>query len=240
MGNRTHEELIVRHLPLARALALRYARGSEPLDDLVQVASLGLVKASRRWDPERGVSFATYAVPTILGELRRHFRDSTWAIRPPRDVQELCLLIWRAREPLLGEVRREPTAADLARRLGRSRDQVEAALRAAEARSLASLDVPSEGEEGGAATVGEKLGRDDEGYEQAEARATLERLTAILDERAREILRLRFQEDLLQSEIAARVGVSQVHVCRILRASLAAIAESLTRGGGAVGSPAAA
>ena len=117
---KAREELIERYMPLARSLALRYRRASEPLDDLIQVASVGLVKAVDRWDPERGLAFSSYAVPTILGELRRYFRDSTWDVRPARDLQELCLALEEAREKLWGELGRQPTVADLAGRLERS------------------------------------------------------------------------------------------------------------------------
>jgi RNA polymerase sigma-B factor len=217
---RARDELIERYMPLARSLALRYRRASEPLDDLVQVASVGLVKAVDRWDPGRGLAFSSYAVPTILGEIRRYFRDATWDIRPARDLQELCLSVEEAREKLWGELGRQPTVADLAERLDRSPEEVVEALQATEGRSARSLDAPVHEEEGDSATAGDLLGDDDAGFEQVEAGITIERLTGILDERAREILRLRFQEDLLQSEIAERVGCSQMHVSRIIRSSL--------------------
>jgi RNA polymerase sigma-B factor len=190
------DELIERYMPLARSLALRYRRASEPLDDLVQVASVGLVKAVDRWDAERGLAFSSYAVPTILGELRRYFRDATWDVRPARDLQELCLSVEEARE-----------------------DVVEA-LQATEGRSVRSLDAPVHEEEGTSASAGDLLGSDDPEFDRVEAGVTIERMTGILDDRAREILRLRFQEDLLQSEIAERVGCSQMHVSRIIRSSL--------------------
>jgi len=214
------EELIERYMPLARSLALRYRRASEPLDDLVQVASVGLVKAVDRWDPDRGLAFSSYAVPTILGELRRYFRDATWAVRPARDVQELCLSVEEAREVLWAELGRSPTVADLAAHLNRSEEEIVEAVHATEGRSLRSLDAPVHDDEGDSASTGDLFGEPDPGFDRAEAGITLERLSKILDERAREILRLRFQEDLLQSEIAERVGCSQMHVSRIIRASL--------------------
>ncbi|HWK29464.1 MAG TPA: SigB/SigF/SigG family RNA polymerase sigma factor [Solirubrobacter sp.] len=214
------DALIERYMALARSLALRYRRAGEPFDDLVQVASVGLVKAVDRWDPERGLAFSSYAVPTILGELRRYFRDSTWDVRPARDLQELCLALEDAREALWGELGRQPTVADLAARLGRQPEEVVEALQASEGRSLRSLDAPVRDEEQHATTAGDLIGRQDENYERVEAGVTIERLTSILDDRAREILRLRFQEDLLQSEIAERVGCSQMHVSRIIRSSL--------------------
>jgi RNA polymerase sigma-B factor len=214
------EELIERYMPLARSLALRYRRASEPLDDLIQVASVGLVKAVDRWDPDRGLAFSSYAVPTILGELRRYFRDATWDVRPARDLQELCLAVEEAREKLWGQLGRSPTVGDLAERLDRSHEEVVEALQATEARSVRSLDAPVHEEEGDSASAGDLIGTVDGEFERVESGVTLEHLTGILDERAREILRLRFKEDLLQSEIAERVGCSQMHVSRIIRSSL--------------------
>ncbi len=214
------DELIERYMPLARSLALRYRRASEPLDDLVQVASVGLVKAVDRWDPDRGLAFSSYAVPTILGELRRYFRDHTWDVRPARDLQEMCLSVEAAREKLWADLGRSPTVADLAEQLDRSPEQVVEALQATEGRSVRSLDAPVHEEEGDSASAGDLMGSDDPGYDRVEAGITIERMTGILDDRAREILRLRFQEDLLQSEIAERVGCSQMHVSRIIRSSL--------------------
>ena len=210
------EDLIVRHLPLARGLALRYVGRGQALDDLVQVASLALVKAADRWDPTRGVAFSAYAVPTILGELRHHFRDATWDLRPPRRLQDLALAVVRARDELLAERRREPTVADLAERLQRTPEDIVNAIEAGHSRRLASLDAEVEDD----ATVGELVGGDDAGFARAEARVTLQRLTLILDARSREVLRLSFEHDLPQSEIAKRLGVSQVGVSRILRAAL--------------------
>jgi RNA polymerase sigma-B factor len=213
-------EMIERYMPLARSLALRYRRASEPLDDLIQVASVGLVKAVDRWDPDRGLAFSSYAVPTILGELRRYFRDATWDVRPTRDTQELCLAVEEARDALWIELGRPPTVADIATRLERPHEAVLEALQATEGRSLRSLDAPVHEAEGDSASAGELIGADDPEYDRVEAGATIQRLSGILDGRAREILRLRFSEDLLQSEIAARVGCSQMHVSRIIRTSL--------------------
>jgi len=213
-------ELIERYMPLARSLALRYRRASEPLDDLIQVASVGLVKAVDRWDPGRGLAFSSYAVPTILGELRRYFRDSTWDVRPARDMQELCLAVEEARDALWVDLGRSPTVADLAKHLDRAPEQVMEALQASDGRSLRSLDAPVHEDEGDSASAGDLIGDNDPGYARVEAVATIEQMTAILDDRAREILRLRFEEDMLQSEIAAHVGCSQMHVSRIIRSSL--------------------
>jgi RNA polymerase sigma-B factor len=217
---RARDQLIERYMPLARSLALRYRRASEPLDDLVQVASVGLVKAVDRWDPDRGLAFSSYAVPTILGELRRYFRDSTWDVRPARDLQELCLAVEEARDALWIELGRSPTVGDITAHLRRSPEEVIEALQATEGRSVRSLDAPVHEEEGDSASAGELIGDVDPGYDRVEAGVTIERMTGILDDRAREILRLRFRDDLLQSEIAERVGCSQMHVSRIIRSSL--------------------
>jgi RNA polymerase sigma-B factor len=213
-------ELIERYMPLARSLALRYRRASEPLDDLIQVASVGLVKAVDRWDPERGLAFSSYAVPTILGELRRYFRDSTWDVRPARDLQELCLAVEEARETLWGDLGRSPTVSDLARRLERYEEEIVEALQATEGRSVRSLDAPVHDEDNDSASAGDLIGGPDDEFARVEAGVTLERLTSVLDDRAREILRLRFHDDLLQSEIAEIVGCSQMHISRIIRSSL--------------------
>jgi RNA polymerase sigma-B factor len=201
--------MIERYLPLARSLALRYRLAPEPLDDLVQVASVGLVKAVDRWDPDRGFALSTYAVPTILGELRRYFRDATWVVRPPRALHELTLSVESARRRLGAGLGHEPTATDLAAHLGRSQEAVVEALQAAGGRAACALEGPVL-----------QIGGDDDGYERAEARVTIGQLTAVLDSRAREILRLRFGEDLLQTEVAARVGCSQMQVSRVIRSSL--------------------
>jgi RNA polymerase sigma-B factor len=214
------DELIERYMPLARSLALRYRRATEPLDDLIQVASMGLVKAVDRWDAERGLAFSSYAVPTILGELRRYFRDSTWDVRPARDLQELCLAVEEARDELWIELGHSPTVNDIAAHLNREPEAIIEALQASEGRSVRSLDAPVHEEDGDSASAGDLLGTEDPEYERVEAGVTIDRLTGILDDRAREILRLRFSEDLLQSEIAERVGCSQMHVSRILRSSL--------------------
>jgi RNA polymerase sigma-B factor len=211
--------LIERYLPLARRLAQRYRDSSEPFDDLLQVASLGLVKAVDRWEPEQGYAFSSYAVPTIIGELRRYFRDSTWTVRPPRSVVELSLSIDRARQPLNAALGREPAPADFAGHLGRSPELVAEALQAAGCRSASSLDCELTGE-GDSETFGDRLRTDERGYERAEAQAALESMVSILDHRAKEILRLRFGDDLLQAQIAERLGYSQVSVSRIIRTSI--------------------
>ncbi len=213
-------QLVERWLPLARQLAAHYRARDEAYEDLLQVASVGLLKAINGYDPDRGIAFTSYGVPTILGELRRYFRDATWDVRPARDLQELCLSVEEAREALWISLGRSPTVADIAGHVNRTPEQVVEALQATEGRSVRSLDAPVHEEEGDSASAGDLMGSEDPEFDRVEAGITIERMTGILDERAREILRLRFQEDLLQSEIADRVGCSQMHVSRIIRASL--------------------
>jgi RNA polymerase sigma-B factor len=209
-------EIVDRHLGLADSLARRYRYTSEPMDDLVQVARLGLVKAAHRWDPTRGVAFTTFAVPTILGELRRHFRDKTWAVRVPRDLQELYLAVQGERERLWQELGREPTANDVAARLGRPAEDVVDALEAGHGYAPSSLDLPV-GETHDGDTRQDFLEDPRDAFGDCENSLILEQLVADLSERDREVFRLRFSEDLTQREIGARVGCSQMHVSRILR-----------------------
>jgi RNA polymerase sigma-B factor len=211
------ELMIRRYLPASRRLAARYGRASEPLDDLEQVAALGLVKAVDRWDPERGVPFLTFAAPCIVGELKRYFRDETWTVRPPRPVQELSLAIERTRERLHRQDGREPTVADFAQRLGRAAVEVEEALQANGGRWPRSLDAPPEDEE---VSLADRIGAADRGYERAEDRAVIDRLTEGLAARTRLILQLRFEEDLTQNQIGERVGLSQMQVSRTIRSTL--------------------
>jgi RNA polymerase sigma-B factor len=216
--------MVSRHLGLARHLALRYCDGIEPLEDLMQVASLGLVKAVDRFDPARGVSFTTFAVPTILGELRRHFRDRGWAIHVPRDLKEASL---RVNQALKAHTGRSPTPSELARETGMTVEAVLEALEAGGAQRALSLDAPVGAEEDGAgATLLDQLGAADDELARARDRATLARLTQVLDERDREILRLRFEEDLTQGQIGERVGVSQMQVSRLIRTALTRMRET--------------
>jgi len=223
--------LIERYLPLSRRLALRYRQSGEPLDDLIQVASVGLVRTVDRWDPTMGYAFATYAVPSILGELRRYFRDATWMVRPPRGLLELSLVVERVREQRRAVLGREPTVAELSVILGRPAAAVTAALEAHAARVATSLDTPvQDGEQ--EATLTDVLGDDDDAYARAEARATIAGLTPILDERARRVLRMRFQHDLIQREIAAALGCSQMQVSRLISAALERLSAHVAMGCG--------
>jgi RNA polymerase sigma-B factor len=214
------EALVARFLPLARQLARRYQRGGEPLDDLVQVASLGLLKAIDRFDPARETAFSSFAVPTILGELKRHFRDKGWSVRVPRDLQELAVRVDRVADELARELGRAPTPGEIAERTNASTEQVLEAREAAGAYRAVSLDRPREEDEEDGDGMAATFGHEDPGFGVAEDAATVQRLMRVLSDREREVLRLRFEEDLTQSEIGERVGVSQMHVSRIIRQAI--------------------
>jgi RNA polymerase sigma-B factor len=213
------EQLVHRYLPLARYAASRYARAGEPLDDLLQVASVGLLKAIDRFDPGNGAAFSSYALPTMTGELRRHFRDRSWAVRPPRDLQEQALVIEKATETLIGELGRSPTVDELVDATGLDLETVLEAREALTARVSTSLSAPGR-EDDEEPTLEARLGTDDGGFQAAEDRATITALSRSLSAREREILRLRFEEDLTQAEIGQIVGLSQMHVSRVLRQAL--------------------
>jgi RNA polymerase sigma-B factor len=215
------DALVERFLPLARQLARRYQRAEEPLDDLIQVASLGLVKAIDRFDADREVAFSSYAVPTILGEIKRHFRDRTWSVRVPRDLQELSLKVDRAAVAMAKDLQRQPTVTELAEKLEVTEEQVLEAMEASGAYRATSLSSPRGGEEQGGDTLADTLGNEEHGYNLAENRATLDRLLQTITPREREVLRLRFEEDLTQAEIGERIGVSQMQVSRLIRQSVA-------------------
>jgi RNA polymerase sigma-B factor len=210
------EQLVVRYLPLARYAANHYARRDEPFDDLLQVASLGLLKAIERFDPANGATFSSYALPTMLGELRRHFRDRSWAVRPPRTLQEHALAVERATGEQARLLGRSPTIAELAAATGLGLEQVLEAREAIAAHAATSLSTPV-GAGDDSAVLGDLLGVDDPGYARADQRATVDALLRSLTRREREIVRLRMEEDLTQSEIGERVGLSQMHVSRLLR-----------------------
>jgi RNA polymerase sigma-B factor len=220
------EELVQRFLPLARQLARRYQRGGEPLDDLIQVASLGLLKAIDRFDPARETAFSSFAVPTILGEIKRHFRDKGWSVRVPRDLQELAVRLEPVSEELSRELGRAPTTTEIAQRTGTTTEQILEAREAAGAYRAVSLDRPRDDDEEGGDPIGVAVGIDDPGFGVAEDSATVQRLMRVLSEREREVLRLRFAEDLTQAEIGVRVGVSQMHVSRIIRQAISHLREA--------------
>jgi RNA polymerase sigma-B factor len=214
------EELCERFLPLARDLALRYTYTDEPVDDLVQVASLGLIKAIDRFEPGRGTKFTSYAAPTILGELKRHFRDKGWSLHVPRDLQERTLAVSRATEVLSKELGRSPKVREVAEHLGCSVEQVLEAQEAAASYEAASLDAPSTRDDGEAAALVDLLGQEDASYELVEDREAIASTWMELPEVERQVLELRFMHDLTQREIGERIGYSQMHVSRLLRRAL--------------------
>lgn len=220
------EQLVMRFLPMARSIARRYGRGAEPLDDLTQVASVALVKALSRFDHERGVAFPTYAVPTIVGELKRHLRDTRWAAYVPQRMRDRVLQVDRAAEGLRHALGRSPTVEELAREIQLEAAEVADALRAATAFDALSLDSPSfaSGPEPGEAIM-DSLGSEEERYDLVEYGATIEAALRALPARQRAILRLRFHEDMTQTEIAQRLGISQMHVSRLLRQALGRLRE---------------
>jgi RNA polymerase sigma-B factor len=215
------ERLVRRYLPLARYAANQYARGPEPFDDLLQVACLGLLKAIDRFDPERQSAFSSYALPTMSGELRRHFRDRGWAVRPPRDLLEQALQVERAAGGLQRALGRAPTVSEIAAETRLDAETVLDARQALAARTFTSLSAPTGDAEDGEETIlDRRFGIVDDGYEIAEQRALLAPLLARLPHRERRILRLRYEQDLTQSEIGELVGLSQMHISRVIRSSL--------------------
>jgi len=213
------EALVKRFLPLARQLARRFSGGSEPYEDLLQVASLALVRAIDRFDPARRVAFSSYAMPTMAGAIKRYYRDMTWAVHVPRDLKERALAVDDAGERLARDLGRPPSRRELAEALRASERQVLEAMLAINARTVASLDY-WRGDQGTLGDAVRTLRYDERGYERVEQRAVLDRLLASLTRREREVLRLRFDEDLCQREIGERIGVSQMQVSRILREAL--------------------
>jgi RNA polymerase sigma-B factor len=222
---RARDQLIEQYLPLARKLARRYAASSESYDDLVQVASLGLVKAVERFDPARGFAFTSFAVPTILGELKRYFRDTGWALHVDRGAQERARKVLDAQQKLSAVSGRAPTVGQLGQYLEMSDEDVLEGLQTAEAYDAISLDAPMQGDDEPGATRLEAVGGDDDRLELFDAQATIFAAAKLLPERERRILFLRFGEDLTQSEIAERVGVSQMQVSRLLRRSVQRLRE---------------
>jgi RNA polymerase sigma-B factor len=223
--SRAREELVDRFMPLARKLARRYQGAREPLDDLVQVASLGLVKAIDRFDAERGIAFSSFAVPTILGELKRYFRDLGWAIHVPRGAQERALKVEEIQRKLTSAHGRSPTVAQLAEYMELSVEEVLDALEAAAAHHAISLDTPRDDGEGEAGTLADSFGEEDKRFEQVDAGVSIAEAAQHLTERERHVLALRFVEDQTQTQIAEIVGVSQMQVSRILRRALSRLSE---------------
>jgi RNA polymerase sigma-B factor len=220
--SRAREELVERFLPLARQLARRYQRTNEPLDDLMQVASVGLVKAIDRFDPSRGTAFSTFAVPTILGELKRYFRDSGWAAHVPRGMQERAMKLDQAVEQLYRKLGRSPSTKEVAVHLDQTEEEVLEALEAQGAYDAVSLEQHrSDDPDSSGDTYADTISTEEERYELVEYKAAIAPTLSALSPRDRLILHLRFSEDQTQSEIAERIGVSQMHVSRLIRRALA-------------------
>jgi len=228
-GDRAARQILVeRHLPLVRSLARRYAGRGESLEDIEQVGAIGLIKAIDRYELDRGVALTTYATPNVVGEIKRHFRDKGWTIRIPRGLQELNAQMSKTIEHLTGSLGRSPTIAEIARELHATPEQVLEALEAGSAYSPMSLSAGSSGE--ASADPLDTLGTEDAGYERSEERASLEPVLNTLPPRDQEILRKRFQEGLTQTQIAEQVGISQMHVSRLIRKSLARMRDELAPG----------
>ncbi|HEX2161887.1 MAG TPA: SigB/SigF/SigG family RNA polymerase sigma factor [Thermoleophilaceae bacterium] len=226
-GDRSaREQLIARHLPLVRSLARRYAGRGESLEDIEQVGAIGLIKAIDRFDLEREVSLATYATPNVVGEIKRHFRDKGWAIRVPRSLQELNARMSGAIDDLTGRLGHSPSVAEIAESLGTSKEEVLEALEVGSAYTALSLDAGPAGSDEDSDPM-ETIGGEDAEFDRSEDRATLGPVLDRLPEREREILRMRFEEGLPQTQIAERVGLSQMHVSRLIRRSLATMREEL-------------
>jgi RNA polymerase sigma-B factor len=222
---RAREELVERFLPLARKLARRYAGPREPFEDLMQVASLGLVKAVDRFDTQRGTAFSSFAVPTILGELKRYFRDLGWSVHVPRGAQELALKVEEAQQQLTTKTGRPPSVQDLALYLEMSMEDVLEALETASAHHSTSLDAPREDGEEESGSLADAFGEEDDRYELIDASVTIAAAARQLSARERRVLVLRFVEDLTQTQIADQIGVSQMQVSRILRRALSRLRE---------------
>ncbi len=224
---RIRDQLVELHLPLVEYLARRFRNRGEWLDDLIQVATIGLIKSIDRFDLERGVEFSTYATPTIVGEIKRHFRDKGWAVRVPRRLQELKLSLTKAISDLAQREGRAPTVSELAAHLQMSEEEVLEGLESANAYSTVSLDAPDSGDED-APAVADSLGMVDESLEGVEYRESLKPLLEKLPAREKKILLLRFFGNMTQSQIAAELGISQMHVSRLLARTLAQLREGLT------------
>jgi RNA polymerase sigma-B factor len=219
----TREAMIERHLPLARSLARRYIRSEDSADDIEQVAALGLVKAVDRFDPARGRAFASYATPTILGEIKRHFRDTRWALHVPRELQERAQRVARAADRLTIELGRSPTSAELANALAMTVEDVLEARETFNGLDTDSLDAPVPGDDGSGEPLREMLGGAEEAYELVEERESIAPAIARLPKRDRAALRLRFDNDMTQAQIGVALGISQMQVSRILSRSLSEV-----------------
>jgi RNA polymerase sigma-B factor len=221
------EELIRRNMPFAKRLALRYRGASESFDDLLQVANLGLLNAIDRFDPERGIPFTAFASPTILGELKRHFRDRVWTVRVPRGLHDRMAEVDKAITELTKQLQRSPSVGEIAARLEMEQTDVLEVMEANHNRRPLSLDRPAGSDDSDESAPTEWIGEEDQSFELVEGRIALDSALPYLDERERLVLRLRFAEDMTQSQIADRIGHSQMHVSRILRRALVRIREQI-------------
>jgi RNA polymerase sigma-B factor len=220
------DELVHLHLPLVEHFARRFVNRGEPFDDLLQVGTIGLIKAVDRFDPKRGVEFSTYATPTIVGEIKRHFRDRGWVIRVPRRLQELRLSITSTTADLTQQLGRAPTVSELAQTIGVTDEEVIEGLESSNAYSTLSLDAPEAGDDSALSMI-DIIGGDDEALEHVENRETIKPLLEALDPREKHILTLRFFRGMTQSQIASEIGISQMHVSRLLARTLRRLRESL-------------
>jgi RNA polymerase sigma-B factor len=220
------DSLVHLHLPLVEHCARRFRNRGEPLEDLVQVGTIGLIKSIDRFDSDRGVEFSTYATPTIIGEIKRHFRDKGWAIRVPRRLQELRMQIGSATAELTQSLGRSPTPRELAEAIGCTVEEIVEGIESSNAYSTLSLDASDDGEDG-AATRLDAFGVDDEGLEHVEIRESIKPLLDRLEPREKKILLLRFFKNMTQSQIAEEIGVSQMHVSRLLNRTLEQLRTSL-------------
>jgi RNA polymerase sigma-B factor len=223
------DKLVEANLPLARAIARRYAGRGEPFDDLAQVASIGLIKAIDRFDLERGVFFRTYAVPTIVGEIKRHFRDRAWAVHVPRRLKELSQMLSSLIQDMSAQLERSPTIAELAEAAGVEEEQVLEAIESSRAYTTESLTAPAD--EGSEHDRMQTLGVVEDAFERTEDQHLLASGLDALDARERRIIRLRFYDGLTQTQIANQLGISQMHVSRLIRRALETMREELERGG---------
>jgi RNA polymerase sigma-B factor len=224
--SKARDQLVQRHLPLVRALARRYAGRGEPLEDIEQVGVIGLLKAIDRFEIERDVSLTTYATPNVVGEIKRHFRDKGWAIRVPRSLQELNAKMSPTIEQLTSKLGHSPSAGEIAAALGATPEEVLEALEVGSAYTTLSLSASPQGAEGDSDPL-DAIGEEDAGFERSDDRVSLAPALRVLAPREREILRMRFEEGLPQTQIADRVGLSQMHVSRLIRKSLAVMRAEL-------------
>ncbi|MFC9393753.1 RNA polymerase sigma factor SigF [Streptomyces sp. NPDC057027] len=221
------DTLIELNLPLVRYAAARFRSRNEPMEDIVQVGTIGLIKAIDRFDCERGVEFPTFAMPTVVGEIKRFFRDTSWSVRVPRRLQELRLALTKASDELAQKLDRSPTVPELAAVLGVSEEDVVDGLAVGNAYTASSLDSPSPEDDGGEGSLADRLGYEDSALEGVEYRESLKPLLAKLPPRERQIIMLRFFANMTQSQIGEEVGISQMHVSRLLTRTLAQLREGL-------------